>query len=358
MPSESVTLYFREGSSDKIYQAQIEEEGGGCVVNFQYGRRGSALQAGSKTPSPVPYDKAKKIFDKLVGEKTAKGYKPDAAGAAYVNASREERDTGLRPQLLNPIDEDEVERYILDKNFVAQEKWDGRRCLVIKRGPEVVGTNRKGLSVGLPKSIVDEVAALDCDVILDGELMGDRLVAFDALPSENSLLSLEDRLKLLDGLPLGVAVEKVQTATTVVAKRTLYERMKRNNREGIVFKRRTATYKPGRPDSGGDQLKFKFYATASCIVTEGRAGKRSVGLLMVDGCPGGASERGVNVGNVTVPANQPIPKAGQVVEVRYLYAYPGGSLYQPILLGTRDDVGPEACVVTQLKYKATDSDEE
>jgi len=57
---ESVTLYFREGASDKVYQAQINETRDGCTVTFAYGRRGSALKDGIKTSSPVPYDKAKK----------------------------------------------------------------------------------------------------------------------------------------------------------------------------------------------------------------------------------------------------------------------------------------------------------
>lgn len=44
----------------------------------------------------------------------------------------------------------------------------------------------------------------------------------------------------------------------------------------------------------------------------------------------------VGVGNVTVPADQPILEAGSIVEVRYLYAYLDGSLFQPVLLGVRE----------------------
>ena len=61
-----------------------------------------------------------------------------------------------------------------------------------------------------------------------------------------------------------------------------------------------------------------------------------------------------SVGNVTVPANQNVPQLGDVVEVRYLYAAQvGGALYQPVLLGVRDDVEPTECVVAQLKFKAS-----
>lgn len=356
MTKESVTLFYREGSSDKIYAASIEEAPGGFLVNFQFGRRGSTLQTGTKTAKPLPYDDAKKIFDKLVREKTAKGYKPDAAGAEYVNASREERDTGLRPQLLNPIEETEAERLIQDDAFWMQEKQDGRRCLLKKTGGDVVGTNRMGLAIGLPKGIVDAAKASPHDFILDGELMGESLVAFDLLQLDGQDLTSTAYSyrykKMATFVGAAAPIVLTDTAKDSAQKKAKYERLKRENREGVVFKRHEAQYKPGRPSSGGDQLKFKFYATASCLVVEGRAGKRSVALVVFDG------KAEVGVGNVTVPANQPIPKAGQIVEVRFLYAFPGGSLFQPTLLGIRDDVNKDACTVKQLKFKATDTDEE
>ena len=84
MTRESVTLYFRSGSSDKTYQAAIEEKNGGFVVNFAYGRRGATLQTGAKTAAPVPFEKAKKIYDKLIAEKTGKGYTPGPDGTPYA----------------------------------------------------------------------------------------------------------------------------------------------------------------------------------------------------------------------------------------------------------------------------------
>ena len=81
--AESITLYFREGGSDKVYQARIEPDGELFRVNFSYGRRGSTMQTGTKTSSPVDYDTAKGIYDKLVREKTAKGYTPGQDGTPY-----------------------------------------------------------------------------------------------------------------------------------------------------------------------------------------------------------------------------------------------------------------------------------
>ena len=59
--AERITLYYRQGSSDKIYHAELEPKDGGFVVNFAYGRRGSTLQTGSKTAQPLDYAAARKI---------------------------------------------------------------------------------------------------------------------------------------------------------------------------------------------------------------------------------------------------------------------------------------------------------
>jgi len=67
--NEKISLFFCSGNSDKEYHAQLEQLGPRYVVNFQYGRRGS-LASGTKTSVPVPYVQAKKIYDKLVAEKS------------------------------------------------------------------------------------------------------------------------------------------------------------------------------------------------------------------------------------------------------------------------------------------------
>ena len=76
MSIENTTLYYRDGSSDKVYQAAIEERDGGFVVSFAFGRRGSTLTTGVKTAAPVALSAAKKIYDKLVNEKKAKVTRP------------------------------------------------------------------------------------------------------------------------------------------------------------------------------------------------------------------------------------------------------------------------------------------
>jgi hypothetical protein len=66
---------------------------------------------------------------------------------------------------------------------------------------------------------------------------------------------------------------------------------------------------------------------------------------------------GQPIGKVTIPPNWDVPAVGTVIEVKYLYVVgQGGSLYQPIYLGPRDDVDPSECTFAaqQLKYKAAD----
>ncbi len=141
------------------------------------------------------------------------------------------------------------------------------------------------------------------------------------------------------------SVVLAETAFETQQKQDLLKRLRRENREGIVFKRLDAQYTPGRPGSGGPQLKHKFYATCSALVFKVND-KRSVELRLL------AAVGWQSVGNVTIPANVAVPEAGQVVEVRYLYAFPEShALYQPVFLGLRTDVAPNECLLPQLKYK-------
>jgi bifunctional non-homologous end joining protein LigD len=351
---EQITLYYREGSSDKVYRAAIEPSGTGFSVNFAYGRRGATLQTGTKTAKPVDRATAKDLFDKLVQEKTAKGYTPGEDGKPYQQTEKADRATGIFPQLLNPIDESEVEKFLTEERFWMQEKFDGRRVLIRKQGNTVTAINRSGLIAGLPLPIVEAVQLLSAtDCLLDGEAVGDIYYAFDLLHADvtdmrTSPYSVRHAMMmdLADGVQSD-GLRYVESARSAKQKRAMMERLKRKKREGVVFKDSSAPYTPGRPASGESQFKFKFTASCSCIVAAISASKRSVKLELLDN----AAKR-VPVGNVTIPANQKIPTAGQIIEVRYLYAYPGGSLYQPVSLGVRDDITPADCRLSQLKYRA------
>src|ERR1039458_5020628 len=76
---DRISLWYCEGASDKVYEAEIVHVSDGFQVNFAYGRRGGTMNTGTKTSAPVPYAQAKKVFDTLVHAKIAKGYEPMGA---------------------------------------------------------------------------------------------------------------------------------------------------------------------------------------------------------------------------------------------------------------------------------------
>lgn len=93
---DQARLGFQEGKSDKVYEVDLVEMAAGQhVVNFRFGRRGTALRDGTKTPLPVSLEQARSIFAALVAEKTARGYQP--IGGADATPQREQGDTANAP---------------------------------------------------------------------------------------------------------------------------------------------------------------------------------------------------------------------------------------------------------------------
>ncbi|MEA3208565.1 MAG: bifunctional non-ous end joining protein LigD [Chthoniobacter sp.] len=352
---EQTTLYYRQSSSDKIYQASIEPQDGGFVVRFAYGRRGTTLQTGTKTQTPVTNDEAKRIYDKLLAEKTAKGYTPGADGTPYQHTDKAQQATGVLPQLLNAIDADEAARLIADPNWVLQEKFDGRRTLIRKADDRIDGINRNGLVVALPETVAQAAAELPGTFIFDGECVSDEFVAFDLLElsgGDYRGFPYHVRLRtLMQLVPDAGALRSAETAEDEAHKAEMLDRLRELKKEGAVFKKAAGVYLPGRPASGGDALKLKFCETASFVVGKVNA-KRSVTLLLFSG------DKIKPAGNVTIPPNHQIPQAGQIVECRYLYAFAeSGSIYQPVYLGVREDIRAEDCTTTQLKFKAESTEQ-
>jgi len=137
----------------------------------------------------------------------------------------------------------------------------------------------------------------------------------------------------------------VATMSGHKAKSRMFDQLRKELAEGVVFKRIRSPYSPGRPNSGGDHLKFKFVETASVIVN-GINAKRSVAIAVWE------NGRLVSAGNVTIPPDQILPQIGDIADVRYLYAMPeSGSLFQPVFLGTRDDITAGECTRDQLKFR-------
>lgn len=366
MQEEKISLFYKDARSDKEYHAQLQAKDGGYVVNFQYGKRGGTLTEGSKTASgPVDYARAKKAYDAVVKEKLGKGYTPADTATAYVGTSLEERFTGIVPQLLNPVDETGLQALLADPAWVLQEKHDGHRRMLRHDGTERFSINRKGLAVGMPDEVAKGFEALAslAPLTLDGEMMGTVYAIFDVLelsgedlrplPYEVRLAKLDALEKVLRDAGVPDTFYVTHTARTEEEKRLFYATLKATKAEGAVGKRLDAAYVAGRPNSGGNQVKRKFVQSATVLVTKPHATKRSVSVEVYD-----EAGHPVALGNVTIPPNYDVPQAGALVEVEYLYAYPGGSLYQPQYKGVRDDLEPSAASVGQLHYKRGTDDED
>lgn len=346
MVLESVHLEYREGGSDKVYNVFLEQEGSAFEVKFAYGRRGAGLNTGSKIKTGNE-SAARKVYNKLISEKIAKGYTENGAGSLTPYSTvTVKKASGFIPQLLNECDEEELEILFESDLWLMQEKFDGERRSLIFENEIITATNKKGQEIGLSgeigKAFLELTDRASSTTILDGEDMGSYIMLFDKI----SKLPYKDRYEdLLKTVGTDNPVLRVcKTAFTPAEKRAFYKEIFDRNGEGVVFKKVDSLYSPGRPNSGGPCLKFKFKETATCKVLSCNEGKRSVKI--------GAFNNGwIAIGNVTVYTNHEMPKVGDFIEVEYLYYYEGGSLFQPVLKGIRTDVNEDDCNISKLKRK-------
>lgn len=365
---EHVYLRSQKDGADKDYNLHLEPDAAGTGLwrlFYENGKHGAALKKKEKVEGAVPYDEAKKVFNQTLKEKmSAKGgYVPQAAGVEYQSLVPADRISGLAPQLLKSIPEALVYQRMDDPSYLWEEKKDGERRMIRKTtegtGPAavvtVIGTNRDGLIVPIPKELADAVAALPLPfVVLDGEDMGQgRYAAFDLVATDtdpNGQRGCEDRwlaLQLLLRAAPSPYWVSVAIATTPEAARELDKEVRARGGEGLVGKLRAAPYTPG---VGEDQFKFPYLDRATVYVESHDAGKRSVNIAAL-----GADGQPVSLKKVTIPANYDVPPLGAIVDVEYLYAYPSGGLAQPRYKGIRNDRKLEHCVVSQLKFKSVDA---
>ena len=373
---ESVGLAFQEGSSDKVYFLQLVEESGKYRVDFQYGRRGSTLNTGTKI-ADVDLATAQKAYNKVKDEKTGKGYQVTMSagsggmsGTAYQSGTKSGEppiitvptrkfgsvaEPAVLPQLCNPITEAEALVLLKDDRYGLQEKKNGKNFILNKSPSEGSrATNKKGGPCGYP-SAFDAGLSNVGQVVINGEGIGDTLFAFDLLELEGEDLrglGYKARYDKLFWMKLRSGVEVVPLAIGYEEKKKLYDKLLADRKEGVVFKLLDAKFEPGRPNSGGPFLKFKFVSELSARVCNGRTGKNSIGLELLN-------EKGEWEfrGYCTVSAAQnKIIKIGDIAEIRYLYVDgKEGHLYQPCFKEIRDDVDLADCTTKQIKFKGEES---
>ncbi len=273
---KSVELFFQEGNSDKMYHARIVEIAPGKHdVLVAWGRRGASLNQGKKAVG-VSLEAAEKTFAKLVREKTGKGYRAMTAAVQPADVAPPEgqgsgsKVTGKRAkvgraaQLLNAIEEDELQRFLGDDEMIAQQKLDGVRVLVHVH-EEIFATNRSGQVTAAGKDLLESFEHLPRGTVVDGEIIAHEGTftywLFDLLSiGDEDITSrgYEHRWERLEeeiepGLVGNVAVLPIVRGKKHKTK--LYESLMGARAEGIVFKHKNAPYVPGRPSSGGSQLK-------------------------------------------------------------------------------------------------------
>lgn len=253
------------------------------------------------------------------------------------------------PQLLTPIDEDDLALYLDNDDFGAQEKKNGRHITLQIKNNKFFIRNKKGVASNFAPEFEQSLRQLGCDILLDGEHIGNKFHVWDILEYNNKnlrTLPYSKRYSILSQInfrtgPFAPPIELVKIAIGKAAKVALYNSLKADGKEGIVFKKLAALFTPGK---GDDQFKFKFYAEASVIVVAGRPGKNSIGMELYG--PNGREF----VGFCTCTLH-PLPTINSVAEIKYLYAHKGGCLTQPSFKELRDDVALEECTLSQLKYK-------
>lgn len=365
---EHVYLRSQKDGADKDYNLHLEQDAGGTGLwrlFYENGKHGAALKKKEKIEGAVPYDQAKKIFDQTLKEKmSAKGgYVSQAAGVEYQSLVPADRVSGLAPQLLKSIPEALVYRRMNDPAYLWQEKKDGERRMIRKTTEgagvaavvTVIGTNRDGLIVPIPKELADAVAALPLPFcVLDGEDMGQgRYAAFDLVASDadpHGQRGCHDRWlalqQLLRAAPSPYWVS-VAIATTPEGARELDKEVRARGGEGLIGELKAAPYTPG---VGDHQFKYPYLDRATVYVEAHDGAKRSVHVAAL-----GADGQPVSLKKVTIPANYDIPPVGAIVDVEYLYAYTSGGLAQPRYKGIRNDRRLEHCVVSRLKFKSVDA---
>lgn len=379
-------------------------------VQVSYGRIGSNLTRLTKNTSPLDLNSAKAMANKLIDSKVKKGYvldshtdntsdtQPSGSAASktltlsadcidtskhnsdlvdepcftitenveFDGVTQETPPTAIfKPQLLNPVTPERAAVIISEdwiETYFCQIKADGERRLVQCNDEGITALNKRGLPVALNPDFVADVKKLagGQSLFIDCEDMGSAgLFVFDVLAFngvEYSDIAFEQRASVLADIANAANAMSLTTIQVLLpvpindanALHNAIAFSRENKEEGIVLRRGSALYMGGRPNKEGDALKIKNINSASVIVLEQTANKRSVAIGMYN-----SQQQLVNVGKVTIPQNHSIPSSGAIVEVNYLYVNGAkGALYQPVYKGDRShELTHGDCSTHQLVYK-------
>lgn len=149
MQTEKANLKFQQDGSDKVYVIALQQCETGWSVYAQWGRRGSTLQSDYKIER-AEYDAAKKVYDRVLREKLAKGYRHsegrtatdtegdsrNPATSAFTTNKPVSRAIIFAPELLTRIEERDLHlkaKYEITGSFVVGQKPkdDGKRSIAL-----------------------------------------------------------------------------------------------------------------------------------------------------------------------------------------------------------------------------------
>lgn len=340
--------------------------------------QGSTITVDEATGAVVKRNKAGKIVStSATAEKLAAGHggwtpaesaeplQDPREHAAAVTRTRGPARRVLIPMRFESAPVLQLIRYVEDPRWWLQQKLDGMRVtLVLGEGPAWIGNSQgqpisnttaakfvqpflRRLNQALPAGTGDT----GC-LVLDGELVGDRIYVFDAIVPDIAVQPLSDRLKLaalwvqvLTELGLGQSVALIPTARTFEEKRKLAADVMDAGAEGWIAKNPDSRYRWGARVGAPDAVKLKVTHTVDCVVTQrNRDSKANMVLGLWDG------PKLVEVGSASA-IGKPDAPVGAVVEVKYLYASADDRrLTQPTVLRVRTDKAPIACTLDQLRF--------
>lgn len=253
----------------------------------------------------------------------------------------------LKPSLPTSIDEDQVEFYLENPNWIVQQKIDGERAVVSIASGIVKSIGRNGKQRLLPPKLQKTLSLINGDWIFDGEVLDDDYVIFDLLAVPKGTIANLPFTTRYEALSLVLKrasiphTRLVPTFFTTEDKKDFFLKAKNSKVEGIIF-RENSPYIQGR---SSNLLKYKFVKTIDCFVIDVKEDEKDNLILGVYN--GSDIHRCGKVSALT--GDGPSIKQGDVVEVQCLYASPSHKLVQATKPKKRTDKDPIECTIEQIK---------
>jgi ATP-dependent DNA ligase len=263
----------------------------------------------------------------------------------------------MKPMLARPLDLSRIDKYLTDDHWVAQQKLDGDRILILVRDGRVQALNREGelRRNRVPRKVLDQFqsfTSLPGTWCFDGELMAsgefwifDLPTAADKVTTDHPFefrYAVLERFMAGGNWPSDPCVRLLPVAQGTAAKQALFSELRDRGAEGLMLRHGEGRYRQGKRSDL--MLKAKFTYTVDVVVHEVRPdGRNNCTYRLFD------NGTWVPAGSVSLEA-RPEVQPGDVIEVRALYASPEGLLYQPVMVRVRHDKSPAECTVDQLHY--------